>query len=107
MKNKEKFTNELVEIALSNVGLAVNRDTGIPIKCTFIGCDDCLFKGNCISVAKNAWGESEWKEPITAESLAQEFSKYHGSIRPDYILAFANWIFNRYTLIEKESKNEE
>lgn len=42
MKNKEKYANEIVEIAISGAGLAVNKTTLTPINCNEIRCEDCV-----------------------------------------------------------------
>lgn len=108
MTNEEKFTKEIVEVALRG-RIAISKTTGEPVRCCGFDCEDCVFgnsDGSCNEQLVE-WAKSEYKEPITAESLAREFSKYHGSIRLGYILSFANWVLNRYTLTEKEAENEE
>ena len=76
MKNREKFINELVEIALNDDLLAVNKNTGIAVECCSIDCSDCLFRGNCNGATRNAWGESEWKEPVTVEAISNKFINF-------------------------------
>ncbi len=108
MTNEEKYAKEIVEVALRGK-IAVSRITGKPVRCCGFDCTNCAFgkSGRSCNEQLIEWAKSEYKEPITAESLAREFSKYHGSIRLGYILSFANWVLNRYTLTEKEAENEE
>lgn len=108
MKNREKFAKELVEVALNDDILAVNKNTGMVVTCSFTDCGDCLFKGDCNSAARNAWAESEWGT-ITAERLYKEFNKLclntdcgECSYRAQpHSLCFSQWILDNYNITEK------
>ena len=63
MKNKEKFANEIFDIAISVARVGVNKDTKIPQSCENLSCQDCLFFNAwpCYSEIKK-WMEGEYKE---------------------------------------------
>lgn len=62
MKNKEKFKNEIVDIICNNDIIAVDKVTRIPVPCSSIECDKCLFRGEigCSDVLA-AWSNQEYK----------------------------------------------
>lgn len=43
MENKEKFKNEIVDIICDGDSIAVDKETHVPVTCTNIECDNCLF----------------------------------------------------------------
>lgn len=79
MKNKEKFTKEIVEIVCSGYAVAVSRDTGKPVSCNNISCIDCTLsnKGGC-SIALKEWAESEYIEKPVISKRDREFLEYLG-----------------------------
>lgn len=67
MKNKEKFHDEIFEIACDGRVLAVTKK-GIPSVCDSFNCKNCLFHedSHCLSRISNRlknWLESEYEEP--------------------------------------------
>ena len=54
MKNKEKFKDEIVEIACNNSNVAVDNETNKPVKCHRLYCGNCLFYGE-ITGLENIW----------------------------------------------------
>ena len=46
MKNKEKFKDEIVDIACNGGMLAVDIETNKPVDCNSVDCGTCLFHGN-------------------------------------------------------------
>lgn len=60
MKNKEKYAEEIMEIACSGDKLAMKKDDECLTKCSRMRCSDCRFsgKGEC-SEAIHEWAESE------------------------------------------------
>lgn len=65
MKNREKFAEQIIDIALSSGRLAINTETGKPCDCNETECTDCIFcskQGGC-SGAIIEWAEKEYEEP--------------------------------------------
>lgn len=66
MTNKEKFTEQILDIACSNDTIAVDKATLEPIACQELPCKDCLFyvlgKG-CDRNEMKKWANSEYVEP--------------------------------------------
>ena len=64
MKNKERYTKEIVEIICSGKCIAVNKETGIPVVCNDFDCDKCMFRSEnrCRSKLLKDWAESEYIE---------------------------------------------
>lgn len=74
MKNYERWNHELMDILVSDCGLAVDRETGKPVRCDkFFRCDYCDFQHvglqGCISEKetvkdleekRKAWLQSEF-----------------------------------------------
>jgi len=66
MTNREKFAEQILDIACSSNKIAVDKKTMKPVSCRDIRCEYCYFrvKGNigCGDACKE-WCESEYKEP--------------------------------------------
>ena len=61
MKNKEKYAKEIVEIVCEGCALAVSKETGKPVRCADIECDECTL--SCQNMASlKEWAESEYTE---------------------------------------------
>lgn len=123
MKNKERFKDELADLALSDQCIAVTKG-GDLTSCEAIECTDCMFfKLGDDGVSKNCtakedvkkWAEEEYKEPITVRSVDEKFIKMCTDKRcdeckyashPKYSCIF-KWMFDNYNITEKEKKNEE
>ena len=43
MKNKEKYANEIIDMALRDRRMAVNNETRKPCCCYGLECKDCFF----------------------------------------------------------------
>lgn len=65
MKNREKFAEQIIDIALQRKGIAVNLTSGEPCACTEIRCSECLFNGKSkgCRVLLREWAEKEYEEP--------------------------------------------
>ena len=66
MTNREKFAEQILDIACSGSKLAVNKATLEPITCQELPCEDCLFYvlGNgCNRNEIKKWANSECVEP--------------------------------------------
>ena len=66
MTNREKFAEQILDIACSGSKIAVNKATLEPIACYELECKDCLFKTYsyvyCGDTTKK-WANSEYVEP--------------------------------------------
>ena len=70
MKNKEKYVNEIIDMALRDRSIAVNNKTRKPCRCGNLRCKDCFFdERNYIEPQDNChanrihWANSEYVEP--------------------------------------------
>lgn len=63
MKNREKFAEQLIDIALQRDKIAVNFTSGNPCACREIKCSECLFSGRNCEVLLREWAEKEYEEP--------------------------------------------
>lgn len=114
MKNKEKYANEIIAIACNDRRFAVDKNTNEVLACGYTDCNDCAFvtTGNCCSLQKrNEWAESEYKEPITAKRLREEFNQMclnTGCGDCKYRATNCNhdchydWLLEHYNVTEKE-----
>ena len=65
MKNREKFENEIMNIACSGCSVAFDKKANKLTKCTNTPCENCAFNSsilNCRDKCKE-WCESEYIEP--------------------------------------------
>ena len=63
MTNREKFAEQILDIACSGGRLAVNKATLEPIACNSLECRDCLFYTECCKGVRKKWSNSEYVEP--------------------------------------------
>lgn len=115
MKNKEKYTNEITDLACKNTPFAINKRTGEIMSCHNCPCRDCIFDSAPICCeAKAKWAEEEYKEPLSVKSVGEEFfkmctntlcdeCKYASYQRHSCVV---KWMFDNYNITEKEKKNE-
>lgn len=66
MTNREKFAEQILDIACNGGSIAVNKVTSEPMMCPGTACKECLFNFNgdefCIDKRKK-WVNSEYVEP--------------------------------------------
>lgn len=66
MTNREKFAEQILDIACSSNKIAVDKKTMKPVSCRDIQCEYCYFRVKssigCDDTRKE-WCESEYKEP--------------------------------------------
>ena len=62
MKNKEKYEEEILDIACSGSSIAFDKTTNKVVPCNGLCCSNCLFGHNCDEAIKE-WCESEYVEP--------------------------------------------
>ena len=63
MTNREKFAEQILDIACSGSRLAVGKATLEPIACSSLECRDCLFYTECCRGVRKKWANSEYVEP--------------------------------------------
>ena len=62
MLNKEKYRDEILDIAEEGEAVAVDVKKNKLVSCYNIDCEDCLFDGSCCQKRKE-WLNSEYVEP--------------------------------------------
>lgn len=65
MTNREKFKEQILDIACRGNLIAVNKKTGEPVDCETINCHECEFNlddTTCRTLAEH-WSKSEYVEP--------------------------------------------
>lgn len=79
MKNKEKFSKEIVELACDGNRIAVVRQTGEFRSCYETPCRECLFhssdKEQCRERTRE-WAESEYNEKTVINKRDSAFLEY-------------------------------
>lgn len=66
MTNREKFAEQILDIACNSDTIAVDKATLEPIACCKSECKDCLFNGSdamCCVDKRIIWANSEYVEP--------------------------------------------
>lgn len=65
MKNREKFAEQIIDIATQRHKIAVNLTSGEPCACGKTECFDCLFgeSNKDCEVLLKEWAEKEYEEP--------------------------------------------
>lgn len=58
MKNKERYSKNIVELACDGNGIAVDKRTGKVDSCLCIPCSDCLFNDNKIVIREEENGQN-------------------------------------------------
>lgn len=82
MKNREKFKDEIVDIACKGGNIAVDNITYEPVNCNSIGCDTCLFDGCCdCSDMRIEWAEREYKK---SDVISSKDILFLGFIKDNY-----------------------
>ena len=94
MKNKEKYRDQIIEIAMKGDILAVNKDTKLPMLCHPNRCKYCLFEKSVVcSEPRKKWLEQEaeildevekeylsavikpWRNKVLGMSIASHYKK--------------------------------
>ena len=83
MKNKEKYTKEIVELACNDESIAVNKHSGMVFPCNNIPCSNCLFDNDYYCEEKRKkWAESEYIGKPVISKRDREFLEYlNGKIK--------------------------
>ena len=77
MKNKEKHSKKIVELACDGNDIAVDKRTGKVDSCLCIPCSNCLFndKKDC-DKGRREWAESEYIEKPVISKIDKAFLEY-------------------------------
>lgn len=80
MKNKEKYSKKIVELACDGNDIAVDKRTGKVDACLCIPCSNCLFNDskNC-DKGRREWAESEYVEKPVISKNDRAFLDYLGN----------------------------
>ena len=65
MTNREKYAEQIIDMALNNENLAVKADGNVLCRCEDIKCEECIVNncyGGCTEKIKK-WFEQEYDEP--------------------------------------------
>lgn len=100
MKNKEKYSKEIVELACDGNRIAVDRQTGESRSCYETPCIECLFHSSDTERCRERirkWAESEYiekpvidkKDRVFLEYLGEEL-KYIVRSKSDNLIAYQN-----------------
>lgn len=76
MKNKEKFSKEIMEIACSGNSIAVTKEGGRIASCCDTFCVECLFCGGNCKEKVREWTESEYIEKPVISKRDRAFLDY-------------------------------
>ena len=62
MTNREKYAEEILDIACSGYGFAAEKDTGRPVSYNKISCGECLFNDRIIGCNESTrvWANAEY-----------------------------------------------
>lgn len=77
MKNKEKYSKRIVELACDGNDIAVDKRTGKVDSCLCIPCRNCLFDDSkdC-DKGRREWAESEYVEKLVISKIDKAFLEY-------------------------------
>lgn len=77
MKNKEKYSKKIVELACDGKDIAVDNRTGKVDSCLCIPCRNCLFNDSkdC-DKGRREWAESEYVEKLVISKIDKAFLEY-------------------------------
>ena len=76
MKNKEKYAKEIVEVAIKNGFVSVDKQSGKILFCLEAECEKCLFfcRNTNPFICRgmfSSWANSEYKEPTSCEEILE------------------------------------
>ena len=107
MKNKEKYTKEIVDIVCDDVSFGVDKRTGSPMSCRELYCGKCLLnemnRYACYDSRKE-WADSEYVERPVISKSDRTFLDYIDSDLK-YIVRDKSGILYAYEYIPHKFKN--
>ena len=79
MKNKEKYAEQIAEIACENNSFCIDKDTGAIVSCSSLSCNDCSFYTSIgCDKSRTEWAESEYVERPVISKRDRAFLDYIG-----------------------------
>lgn len=66
MTNREKFKEEILDMACDGMTFAVQKDTNKPVACRDLDCSKCIFEDDC-NINRFEWCNAEYIEPCEFE----------------------------------------
>ena len=76
MKNREKYKEELLDIACAGKKIAIDKRTMQIRSCLGLWCGDCLFEGDSCDTKLAEWAESEYIEQPKISKKDRAFLDY-------------------------------
>lgn len=78
MKNREKYAEELLNVACAGKRIAIDKQTMQIRGCEGLSCGNCLFKfnGSNCDTKLAEWAESEYIEPVKISKRDRAFLDY-------------------------------
>lgn len=76
MKNREKYKEELLDIACAGKRIAIDKQTMQIRGCEGLSCGNCLFSCGDCDTKLAEWTESEYVEPVKISKKDRAFLDY-------------------------------
>lgn len=102
MKNKEKYSKKIVELACDGNCIAVDKNSGKVKPCCYSSCSNCLFddshyRDSDCDRTRRKWAESEYNEKSVINKRDRAFLEYLGEdlkyivrSKSDNLMAYQN-----------------
>lgn len=76
MKNREKYAEELLNVACAGKRVAIDKQTMQIRGCEGVSCGNCLFSCGDCDTKLAEWAESEYVEPVKISKRDRTFLDY-------------------------------
>ena len=76
MKNRDKYAQELLNVACTGKKIAIDKRTMQIRGCTGLWCGDCLFEGDSCDTKLTEWAETEYIEQPKISRKDRAFLDY-------------------------------
>lgn len=76
MKNREKYAEELLNVACAGKRVAIDKQTMQIRGCEGLSCGNCLFSCGDCDTKLAEWAESEYVEPVKISKRDRTFLNY-------------------------------
>ena len=76
MKNREKYAEELLNVACAGKRIAIDKQTMQIRGCEGLSCGNCLFSCGDCDTKLAEWAESEYVEPVKISKKDRAFIDY-------------------------------
>lgn len=104
MKNREKFAEEIVDIACDGEKIAIKKDTGKLCACTSICCDECGFDTDGCRESRKKWANAEYVEKPKISKWDKGYLLY---LKPEWKYIARNKYGSLRAFCVKADKEEE